>query len=281
MQPTVEHRARDLVNGMPDLVLRAYELARQTGFGPHARRQNGQGDDFFQFRPFENGLDDPRKLDWRRSATGDELYVRQYEQKLPQSLYLHVANSGSMGQGAGSKRDASLVLALALALQVDASEERFAPIFGGLSLGRGAAHLRKVARILEEDTASVPSDIAPRSVVIYISDFFQDLETAQQVMARAHAVGAYGVLVQSLTPQEINFPYSGRVIFEGHESQTKFQTLEARALRDEYLLRLSQLQKTLSKMCQSAGWGYRVYDVGTDPKKMLASLNSLIGRSKR
>ena len=68
-------QARSLADSMPRLVLEARRIASTVIHGLHGRRRAGSGENFWQYRRFVFG-EPARRVDWRRSARDDHLYVR-------------------------------------------------------------------------------------------------------------------------------------------------------------------------------------------------------------
>ena len=63
---------------LPHLVVEARNVATQLQLGIHGRRRPGPGEEFWEFRPFSAG-ESVSRIDWRRSARDDRLYVRERE----------------------------------------------------------------------------------------------------------------------------------------------------------------------------------------------------------
>ncbi len=70
--------AEGLASAMPRLAADARRASSSVAAGLHGRRRAGQGESFWQFRPFMSG-ESAAKVDWRRSARDDRLYVRERE----------------------------------------------------------------------------------------------------------------------------------------------------------------------------------------------------------
>ena len=118
----IQSEAAHLAQTAGDLLLQAERLAHAMTFGDHGRRKAGLGDHFWQYRPFQNGLDSPRSIDHRRSAKQDQDFVRQLEWKTPQVLHLWVDSAASMrfsSKGQSHKHHRGAVLALALAIAAE------------------------------------------------------------------------------------------------------------------------------------------------------------------
>ena len=80
---------------LPPLLARAEHLAGAVLLGEHGRRRAGMGDDFWQYRPAQQG-DSRRMIDHRRSAMGDVQFVREREWQIAQSVMLWVDQGASM-----------------------------------------------------------------------------------------------------------------------------------------------------------------------------------------
>ena len=110
--------ALTLADRMPRLVLEARRVAATLSHGLHGRRRAGAGETFWQFRPFVAG-EAAQRIDWRRSARDDRLYVREREWETAQSVWLWIDRSASMGYvsdlAQAPKIERALVLGLALA----------------------------------------------------------------------------------------------------------------------------------------------------------------------
>ena len=69
---------RTLAAAMPRLILEARQVAATVLHGLHGRRRAGPGENFWQYRRFVSG-EPASRVDWRRSARDDHLYVREQE----------------------------------------------------------------------------------------------------------------------------------------------------------------------------------------------------------
>ena len=116
--PQVVGRARALADALPDLLVEARQVAMTVNAGWHGRRRAGAGENFWQFRPFVAG-EPVKRIDWRRSARDDHLYVREREWEAAHTVWLWADLSSSMAfrshLSQTTKRDRALVLLLALA----------------------------------------------------------------------------------------------------------------------------------------------------------------------
>ena len=88
-------RAEALGARLPPLQVAADRVAATVAQGVHGRRRVGQGDSFWQYRPFLAG-DDAARIDWRQSARSDRHYVRETEWEAAQTVCLWRDGSASM-----------------------------------------------------------------------------------------------------------------------------------------------------------------------------------------
>src|SRR5947209_6934107 len=109
---------RTLAATMPRLILEARRVAATVIHGLHGRRRAGSGENFWQYRRFVSG-EAAARVDWRRSARDDHLYVREQEWEAAHTVWLWPDRSASMAfsspQVQDTKLERALVMALALA----------------------------------------------------------------------------------------------------------------------------------------------------------------------
>src|ERR687893_2167113 len=120
--------ALTLAGRMPRLVMEGRRVAATVTHGIHGRRRAGPGESFWQFRPFVAG-EAAQRVDWRRSARDDRLYVREREWETAQTIWAWIDRSASMGFATelaqAPKIERGIVLGLALAdCFVEAGERR-------------------------------------------------------------------------------------------------------------------------------------------------------------
>src|SRR6202521_1751498 len=114
---TAAAAAMHLVAAMPRLVLEARRAAASVFHGLHGRRRAGPGENFWQYRRFVDG-EPANRVDWRRSARDDHLYVREREWEAAHTVWVWPDRSASMLFASHlvrePKLDRALVLAFAL-----------------------------------------------------------------------------------------------------------------------------------------------------------------------
>ena len=135
------------------MLVAAQRVAATVAQGVHGRRRTGQGESFWQFRPFFTG-DASARIDWRQSAKSDRTYVRETEWEAAQTVALWRDGSASMqwrSAGRVTKAERADLLLLALAALVLRGGERVLPLGlpgAGERPLEGRAALDRLARVL-------------------------------------------------------------------------------------------------------------------------------------
>jgi len=252
---------------LPPLLARAEHLASAVLLGEHGRRRAGLGDDFWQYRPAQQG-DSRRMIDHRRSAMGDVQFVREREWQIAQSVMLWVDQGASMqfasARDLSTKIQRARVLALAVAILLNRGGERVGVTGSQLPPRRGNAQILRLAEIFSEDTDdeySPPEHRAmiPHARALFLSDFMGDIEGVRTALTKAADRGIGGVLCHVLDPSEEAFPFRGRAIFESIGGRLQHETRKASDLRNRYLDRLATRKAELQHLCAVAGWQYGLH----------------------
>lgn len=268
-------RAEALGQSLPPLLAGADHLAHTVMLGEHGRRRAGMGDEFWQYRAAAQG-DAARMIDWRRSARTDAHFVREREWQAAQSVTLWVDSGQSMAfsgaKNRAPKEHTAQLLALALGVLLLRGGERVG--LSGTPPRPGRAQILRLADALAADSADEHSapDLAMTPMhgrVVLISDFLGPLDGVEEALARAAARNARGVLLQVLDPAEEAFPFDGRTVFESMTGTTRFETLEARGLRDAYLARLAERKARLADLARASGWMFHTHHTGDPPQSAL------------
>ena len=262
---------------LPPLLARAEQLAGTVLLGEHGRRRAGMGDDFWQYRPSQPG-DTAAMVDWRRSARGEQTFVREREWQIAQSVMLWVDRAASMrfssDKGLPEKGERARLLALALSILLIRGGERVGLTGFNLPPRRGNAQLERLAAVfMDEDAADYGTPEArgmiPHARAVFVSDFLADIAPVEAALAKAADRGVRGVLVQVLDPSEESFPFQGRTIFESIGGTLAHETLKAGELRGRYLQRLAERKDRLSGLCRATGWQYTCHHTGDSAQSAL------------
>ncbi|NQY61246.1 DUF58 domain-containing protein [Cognatishimia sp.] len=266
-QPQLRRRAEAAASKLPPLLARAEHLANTVLLGDHGRRRSGAGDDFWQYRPLQEG-DSFRMIDWRRSAKSDAQFVRQKEWQIAQSVSLWIDGSASMSyvshKDLAPKSDRAQLLALALSILLIRAGERVGLAGTDLPPRRGDGQIWRLCEALlaqGEGDYGTPEARAmiPKTRALFVSDFMGDIDAVEHALTKAADRGVRGVLLQVLDPAEEAFPFQGRAIFESMGATLSHETRKANDLRDRYLERLSQRRADLQHLAQLTGWQFSTH----------------------
>nr|WP_192849691.1 DUF58 domain-containing protein [Phaeobacter porticola] len=283
----MRHRAESAASRFPPLLVQAQQLAGSVLLGEHGRRRAGMGDDFWQYRPVQTG-DSRRMIDHRRSAKGDQQFVREREWQIAQTVHLWVDQGASMRfastDALPQKIDRARLLGLATSVLMLRGGERVGLTGGHLPPRRGTAQILRLAEYLSEDGTSdytPPEDRAmlPHARVLFLSDFLGPFTPLEQSLAKAADRGVRGVLMQVLDPTEEQFPFEGRTIFQSVGGGLRHETLKADALRQRYLDRLAERRDALERLCRAAGWRLGTHHTGDSAQAALMWLFHAMERS--
>ncbi|WP_299966457.1 DUF58 domain-containing protein [uncultured Roseobacter sp.] len=252
---------------LPALLARADHLAGAVLLGDHGRRRAGLGDDFWQYRPAQMG-DSRRLIDHRRSARGDQEFVREREWQIAQSVMLWVDQGASMRFASTpdlpTKADRARLLGLACAILLVRGGERVGLTGTSLPPRRGTAQILRLAEMFTTDTHTdyAPPEhraMIPSARAVFISDFMGDVEEVKLALTKAADRGVRGVLLHLLDPSEESFPFRGRTIFQSMGGSLTHETLKAGELKGRYLSRLADRKAELSALCALTGWQYGMH----------------------
>lgn len=250
------HRLADPFTG---LLLHAQTLARQVILGEHGRRDTGAGDEFWQYRPYESYLDSMNAIDWRRSAKSDDLFVRQYEHKVSQSLMVWVDHAESMRSVPTldqSKSYHAAVLAMASTILADHVGEKVGHMSEPDKLGRGEVSLARIAVCLAHQDIAVLHPPVQKTVTLLVSDFMGDMTEITNFVAQASDAGQYGVLLQVTEPREHDFPFKGRTVFQDISGGQAHKSEMAQDIKQAYLARFAERRDQLTDIARRADWGF-------------------------
>lgn len=280
--PNVIGEARSVAEALPDLLVEASHVASSIIAGWHGRRRAGPGESFWQFRPFNMG-EPAKRIDWRRSARDDHLYVREREWEAAHTVWLWADLSPSMvfqsRLSKVSKRDRAIVLMLALADMLADTGERI-----GLPGVTRAFSDRKAAERLADALSHLAKPMALPDVaavkrfsdIVLIADLLDSIDEIAEWIARVAATGARGHLVQVLDPIEETFPFDGRVEFLDPEHGTRLITGRAESWREAYQARLQAHRAEIRDIVRRAGWTYVVHHTDRPAVEPLLFLHSTL-----
>lgn len=274
---------------LPDLLVAAEKAATAVRMGEHAQRRAGSGEKFWQFREYQAG-DRPQDIDWRQSARGDRVFVRQKEWQTTQTALLWCQGNDNMQYASRSilptKFEAAATISMALGMLMMGAGEMVGTLDGALRPGKGEVAIQSLGeKLLEADAASLPRHLmrepARHATIVLAGDFLAPLDQTEHAI---HALAGRTVnilLLQTLDPAEINLPFRGRVIFEAPHTGDKHHITNVDSIRDSYQKKMSAHIESLKAMCHHNGWHYVQHTTDTDAAVTLLALWQLIGQSRK
>ena len=278
-----QHGALDLARRLPSLLVAAKDVAATVMYGVHGRRRAGVGETFWQFRPLTSG-EPVQRIDWRRSARDDRIYVREREWEAAHTIWIWPDRSLSMAYQSSlasqSKLDRGLVLALACAdLLVRGGERVGVPGLTNPIATRNIAE--RLAQAMAEEgsrPAHVPAELppaielAPRTQAIVIGDMLSDPEEIRTTIQSMASRGALGHVVMIADPVEESFPFMGHTEFLDVDSSARMRVGEAQSFRAEYVERLAAHRDAIATICRSRGWSFAIHRTDRPASEALLNL---------
>jgi uncharacterized protein (DUF58 family) len=279
---------RTLAAAMPRLILEARRVAATVLHGLHGRRRVGSGENFWQYRRFVSG-EPASRVDWRRSARDDHLYVREQEWEAAHTVWIWPDRSPSMAFASVLGRDTklfrTLVLTLALAeILVEGGERVGIP---GLMRPTGSRNVidRMAQAIVHDRTehTSLPSNFspAPLAEVILLSDLWSEFSEVRQVLTQLSGSGARGHVVQVVDPAEETFPFWGRIEFVEPEGGRRIIAGRAQAWRADYQERVRKHRAQIRAETDRLAWSFIIHRTDHPVTALLFALHARIGMDFR
>ena len=285
----------EILDRVAGLELAARKVVEGFVTGRHDSPFKGSSVEFRQHREYTAG-DDLRRLDWKVFAKKDRFYVREYEEETNVKTYLVVDTSRSMAYAPASGarpsklRYAKLIAAALAKLVSDARDlvglalwAKTDALFRPPKNGDGQVHAiaSALASAQPADAATgtdlgalfeeLSAKVRHRSIVVILSDLFDDRTRVLEGIARVAQRGHDAVVMHVLDPDELTFPFDRMTRFEALESGPLPVTVDARALREAYLAEMNTFTTDVRSRCLAAGVDHLLLDTSQDPGTALAS----------
>ena len=279
--------SRALAASMPRLILEARRVAATVIHGLHGRRRAGSGENFWQYRRFVSG-EAAARVDWRRSARDDHLYVREQEWEAAHTVWIWPDRSQSMLFASASAKDTklerSLVIALALAEVLVEGGERIG-IPGLMRPTASRNVVERIAQAIVHDQAertSLPPTFSPSALAetVVLSDFWSPIASVHETIAQLSANGSAGHVVQIVDPAEETFPYSGRIEFVEPEGAGTITAGRAETWRADYIERIKRHRADIRTETDRLGWSFIVHRTDRPASELLIKLHGQLGAGR-
>ena len=242
--------------------------------GQHKSPFKGASVEFVEHREYYPG-DEIRHIDWRAYGKTGRYYIKEYEDETNLRCYLFVDCSGSMAYGDStlSKFDYARQLAAALGYlllaQRDAvglvafdtkvrqrtepatSPQTFRQLIGMLEQCKPGGETG-LASVLQQ----VLSRIKRRSLIVLISDCFDDIDALLSALRRFRHARHDVLLLQVVAPEEETFPFRNPTQFRSLEQSGHRLLVDPHRLRKIYRKQYDDFCASLASHCGGLGIDY-------------------------
>ena len=239
--------------------------------GLHHSPYFGLSVDFAEHRPYTPG-DDIRRIDWRVFGRTDRFYVKEYEADTNAnfSILFDISRSMNYTSHEVSKLDYGRYLAACLAYFSRQQRDRVGIVTFDTDIvdyvPASAKHLDIVLHTIDRISARQPGTLeAPllkvaemmrrRSILVLISDLYEDPDTVVRALSKLRHKGNDIIVFHVLDPAEIDFPFEEAAHFEDLESGERIPVVPE-TLGGQYRALMSEHMSTLSDRLIANGIDY-------------------------
>ncbi|MGE5101156.1 MAG: DUF58 domain-containing protein [Deltaproteobacteria bacterium] len=276
--------------------------------GLHRSPLLGASTDFAEHRAYMPG-DDIRRIDWRLFARSDRYFVKEYEADTNTNFYVVLDISPSMRYGANAEdgRPSKLTYAcyLAACLTYFSSLQRDRVALATIDqdivdfVPPSAKHLQLILHTLDRvDRTGRDAKVAPgrstllaplrklseiirrRSLVVLISDFYEDPDQVIDALAHLRGRGNDMIVFHLLDPRELNFSFSDASNFIDMETGDKMPVIPE-YLRQQYRELVREHTAALAKRIVESRADYTVFDTSKPLDRALFAFLSARQRFNR
>ncbi len=255
--------------------------------GLHRSPNLGASTDFAQHRPYMPG-DDIRRVDWRLYARTDRHYIKEYEADTNTNFNVVLDVSPSMRYGASeeprrvSKLTYGCYLAACLTYFSSLQRDRvgLATIDTDIVdyVPPSSKHLQLVLHALDriersgrdakvtpgrsalrEPLKKLSQSLTRRSLVVLISDLYEDPDAILDALAFVRGRGNDLIVFHLLDPHEIDFTFSDATNFIDMETGDKMPVIPE-YLRDQYRTLVKEHTAALTKRIGETRADYSLFD---------------------
>lgn len=264
-------RADTIASQLPELQLRAERAATSIYSAEHNQRKTGTGEKFWQYREYIPG-DRPQDIDWRQSAKGDRIFIRQKEWQTTQTALFWCQNNQSMAYSSDknipTKAEEAVTMSLALAMMATRAGEQIALLDGLIRAGRSEKTINELGQALCRPSekalpASSIHDLPRNASLFLVGDFLSDPDKLYHALKPLHGYVSNAVLIQILDPAELTLPYSGHCVFREDEHAPKMPIANVASIRDEYIEKIEKHIESVQAVCRKLQYSYMLHESGT------------------
>ncbi|MDA7503584.1 DUF58 domain-containing protein [Planctomicrobium sp.] len=257
--------------------------------GQHKSPFKGSSVEFVEHRQYYPG-DEIRHIDWRAYGKTGKYYIKEYEEETNLRAYILLDCSGSMGYSESSlaKIDYARQLAAAFAYLLNAQRDAIGlmtfdnKVRERMNPATSPKNFQQVMKTLDDAKpggetglgklfASIAPTLKRRSLIIILSDFFDDIKVMQQAMQLFRRHRHEVMLFQIIAPEEEDFPFSKPTQFRSLELEKQRILVDPHRLRSIYLTQFAEFQKNLIELTGRIGFDLQTIKTSEPYEKALGS----------
>ena len=245
--------------------------------GKHKVRTYGQTVEFADYREYQLG-DDIRRIDWNLYSRFEKYFLKLFTDERQMHTQVFIDCSGSMGKDNPEKAEYAVAIGAALGylsvhnmdkvsfklIKGEKSEDPFGTIVGKRAFFNAISQIEELEFEGESDireaVVGTPNTGSNDGLTVIISDFFTDSDWKKAVDYLCYKKRQV-LLMQVLTPEEVDPSYTGRVHLIDLESETvedarNMKIKIDRASQVAYAEAMNEIHEDLYSFCNSRGAMY-------------------------
>lgn len=245
--------------------------------GKHKVSTYGQTVEFADYREYQLG-DDIRRIDWNLYSRFEKYFLKLFTDERQMHTQVFIDCSGSMGKDNPEKAEYAVAIGAALGylsvhnmdkvsfklIKGEKSEDPFGTIVGKRAFFNAISTLEELEfegeTDLRESIVSTPNTGTKDGLTVIISDFFTDSDWQKAVDYLCYKQRQV-LLIQVVTPEEVDPSYTGRVHLVDIESETlederNMKIKIDRSFQVAYEQAMADIQEELKSFCTSRGADY-------------------------
>lgn len=249
-----------------NMELRARLVVDGALSGIHKSPYKGSSIEFLEHKEYSPG-NEIKHIDWKVLAKTDKYYVKQFEEETNLKCFVFLDTSGSMGyKSTGvSKFEYAATLAASLSYLLLKQSD----LVGFVSFSdrilqyipprSRLTHLHAILNVLAESKTTGKSNagvilnefiekIGRRSLIIIISDFFDDTKKIVRQLKYFQFKKNEIILFQILDPYELTFPFETITFFESMEDDRRILA-DPKSIKNRYLSEINHFLETFKQSC--------------------------------
>lgn len=254
------------ISKIANMELRARLVVDGALSGIHKSPYKGSSIEFLEHKEYSPG-NEIKHIDWKVLAKTDKYYVKQFEEETNLKCFVFLDTSGSMGyKSTGvSKFEYAATLAASLSYLLLKQSD----LVGFVSFSDRVlqyipprsrlTHLHAILNVLAESKTTGKSNagvilnefiekIGRRSLIIIISDFFDDTKKIVRQLKYFQFKKNEIILFQILDPYELTFPFETITFFESMEDDRRILA-DPKSIKNRYLSEINHFVETFKQSC--------------------------------